>query len=153
MSAKAVAEAILRGEADDNIELLVSAFKARRSILHQQKSAQAAVAMVPGTRARITQISPQYLRGQVGTVKRVEYSRAVFEWADPQMVRSISGGRFGGAPDSKYGRETKVPLTCLEAISEEEFQKTPKSIQIGGGLVAKPFGNDEPGGRLHKAEK
>lgn len=106
MSARDLINAILDGQADDNIEAVYKALNTRRGVIRQRKAAEMQETLQPGDKVRLGEnISPKYLAGEAATVKTVFGGQALIE-LDDRWVRERAAARFGSA--------IRVPLDLLD---------------------------------------
>jgi hypothetical protein len=100
--------ALIRGDLDAHLEQVDVVLRARRRHLRELKG-QEALTLAPGTRVRIVgNISPRYLAGVTGTVRRVE-ARGAKGLVRIDVDPGCGTGRY---PRADLG----VPASCVEAL-------------------------------------
>jgi hypothetical protein len=117
-----VAQMILEGNYDEDLEVIQRALAARHRIVQQQRAAETAAQLRTGDRIRVVgRIKPKYLIGCEGTVKRIAGDKAFVD----------ATGEFGWG---RYGRSADlgVPLSCVEKIASAP----PASSPVEDALVA-----------------
>jgi hypothetical protein len=109
-----VAQMILDGNYDEDIDVIQQALRARHKIVQAQRAAETAAALRPRDRIRITKgIKPKYLIGNEATVEYVERDRA---YVKPE---GFGWGRYATS------RNLGVPLSCVEKIASAPPASSP----------------------------
>jgi hypothetical protein len=102
MSSQDLVTRIISGEADDNLDSIYQAYRERSRIVRATKAAINRATITPGTRVRLVNINPKYLRGRQGVV--------------------VAGGRGQriavelDVPEPRFGNPLNVPPTALEPV-------------------------------------
>lgn len=102
---------VLISKADnDELDILVTAIKARHRVLHHEKTAQAMRLLEVGDRVRLMNLKPRYLNGIQGTI--IARTGTKFSVEMDQSAPSRAQYRYGGI--------VRCPAGCLELIEAHD---------------------------------
>lgn len=105
MDTNAVCQGIIEGKADDALDRIADALRARMKIVRNTKALSVKAGLNPGQKVRLKGITPKYLNGLVGTVEP-----------------ATRGGtrvavRFPQGTTGTFSNPMVVPAGCLEVVS------------------------------------
>jgi hypothetical protein len=107
MSAVDVVKAITAGEADDNLEAVFNAFKARSRYVRTELALANSAELSEGTAVRIVGgLKPKYLVGITGKISAYDSAPKA-----GYLMVDVDEDQYTG----NYGKHLRVPANCLKA--------------------------------------